>query len=330
MLEDIFGSKIGVKILAHVGRKPYREFYLNELSKNLGIGLGRTATLLENLVRENVMTRKKSGNRLLYRLNHNNPLAFEIIRFANLNALSGLPEKFRTAIGNFTKNYRETLGDNLVSVVVFGSVSSGKATNFSDIDIFVLTQENIDKRTKKKMADIFSGVSAVFSQTTEEHIFSVGQFREDYETGDDFLINVMREGIIVFDKNDFFGRFLLKGLPVVTRASVEKRLKIAKQWLDSSTEMFKKHPNIASQLAPAAMHLSRALLLLNRVIPESKHDVPEQLKSIGEHKFSEIYIKTREWWDNPPLEVDKDDLWEILSFLREKYNECRKKLEGWA
>lgn len=330
MLEDIFGSKVGVKILLHVGRSPYKEFYLNELSKNLGVGLGRTATLLEILAREDVMTRKKSGNRLLYRLNRNNPLAFEIIRFANQNALTGLPEKFRTAIVNFTKNYRDILGDDLVSVVIFGSVSKGRTTDLSDIDIFVLTREKIGKRTKKKMEAIFSGVSAVFSQTTEEHVFSVEQFRKDYETGDDFLINVMRDGILVYDKNDFFGGFLLKGLPEITKASVEKRLKIAKEWLDSSAEMFKKYPNIASQLAPAAVHLSRALLMLNRVMPESKHDIPGQLKSIGENKFSEVYTKTREWWDNPPLDTDKDELWEILSFLREKYNECRKKLEGWA
>ena len=34
MIEYIFSSKVGSKILTTMGRKPYKEFYLNELSRN--------------------------------------------------------------------------------------------------------------------------------------------------------------------------------------------------------------------------------------------------------------------------------------------------------
>ena len=78
------------------------------------------------------------------------------------------------------------------------------------------------------------------------------------------------------------------------------------------------------------MHLARALLLLNGIIPNSKHDIPSQLIEINERKFSSIYKTTRKWFDSPPLDIDKERIWKILMFLKDKHGDCVKKLEEWA
>ena len=67
MLNELFGSKIKVKILSEMGRRPYKEFYLNELSKTLKIGLGRTKTILDDMASSKVLEKRRSGNRILYK-----------------------------------------------------------------------------------------------------------------------------------------------------------------------------------------------------------------------------------------------------------------------
>lgn len=330
MMENIFSSRVATKILLHIGRKPYKEFYLNEISKELKIGLGRTKTILEGLNKSKILLMKKSGNRLLYKLNENNDLALKIIELANLNALMELPEIYKTAINRFSKEYETMLGENLTSIVIFGSVARGKAKEWSDIDIFVIVKDDLNKKIKDKLHSIFSDVMEIFSKISQEHVYSQAKFQENYGFGDDFLINVMRDGIIIYDKN-FFNKFLIKGIPNVTKKAIENRLKIAKNWLDLSIEAYKKYPDtVASQLGIISIHLSRALLLVNNVLPGSKYDIPKQLEGIGEAKFSKIYKKTRGWWEQLPLEVDKDEVWKIISFLKEKYIECSRKLEGWS
>jgi len=330
MIEEIFASKVATKVLLHIGGKPYKEFYLNEISKELKIGLGRTKTILEDLNKSKILVRRRSGNRLLYKLNENNELSIKIIELANLNAFMKLQETYRIAINRFLKEYENILGENLSSGVIFGSVAKGKAKAWSDIDILVIVGKKLSKKTKDKLHNIFSEIMEIFSKISQEQIYTQTEFMESYNIGDDFLINVMKDGIVIYDKN-FFSKFLIKGIPTVTRKAIEKRLKIVKDWLDSAIEVYRKHPpSVASSLGLISIHLSRAILLLNDVLPSSKYEIPKQLENIGEIKFSKIYKKTREWWESPPLNIDNEEIWKTLNFLKEKYIECYRKLEGWS
>lgn len=331
MLEDLLGSRVGMKILLEIGRRPYEEFYLGELSKTLGIGMGRAKALLERFENKSVLKSHRSGKTILYKLNKNNPLAPEIIRFAHLNAFMEFPEEYRTSISRFEKRYEQLLGENLVSIIIFGSVARNKARKWSDIDIMVIAKKQPGRKTRESLRNVFSEISQVFSQYSQEHMLTMEQFSEDYKTGSDFLINVIKDGIIVLDRNSFFMEHLLQGLPEVTKKTIQKRLDTAKEYIDNATEMYKKFPDSsASMLGTTSIHLSSALLLLNHVQPESKHEIPKQLESIGERKFAKLYKKTRKWFDEQPLEVDKEEVWKALNLLKEKFSECSKKLEVWS
>jgi len=331
MLENIFSSRVGTKIILEIGRKPYKEFYLYELSKSLKIGMGRSSTLLENFTKKNVLKSRKGGKTILYRLNKNNPLSSEIIRFAHLDSFLKMPERFRTSISRFTKRYEELQGENVVSIIIFGSVAKNKAKAWSDIDILVIVKKWPNEKTRKKLHDVFSEISEVFSQLSEEHMYTERQFSEGYDIGDDFLINVMKDGIIILDKGNFFIEHLIRGLPEVTKKAIEKRLDIAKEFIDNAIEIYKKMPDsTASMLGLISIHLSRAVLLLNDTQPGSKYEIPKQLGSVGESKFERVYKKTRKWFDESPFETDKEDVWKTLNFLKEKYNEYSRKIEAWS
>jgi len=330
MLEKLFGSKIGVKILSEMGKKPYKEFYLNELSKNLKIGLGRTKTILDDFASLNILKRRKDGNRIFFKLNENNLLALEVIKFANLNALTKLNDDFRYSITNFSNKCENILGNNLVSIVVFGSVAKDRANKYSDIDILVVIKEQLKEKIKRQLHEKFSDILDIFSKVAEEKIFTEKEFLERYDYGDDFLINIMKDGIIIFDRN-FYTKFLIKGLPQITKKSIQIKLDVVKERLDYLLEEYKKNPEIvASELGVVSNPLSRAILLVGNILPLSKHEIANQLKNVKEYKLAQIYKKTRAWFDSPPIEVKKEEIWDMLNFLNEKYGECSRKLEKWA
>lgn len=331
MLDKLFGSKVKVRILSEIGKRPYKEFYLNELSKTLKIGLGRTKDILDELASFKILNKRRSGNRILFKLNENNNLSFEVVKFANMNALMKLDERFRVAITNFSRAYEITLKENLLSIVVFGSVAKSRATKYSDIDILVIVRQKLGKNIKEELHKVFLDILDIFAKIAEEKIFTEEEFIKNYQTGDDFLINVMRDGIVVFDRNNFYTKFLFRELPKVTKVTIENKLRLVREWLEPSFEIYKKHPEgVAPELGIISNHLSRALLLLNNILPQSKHDIPNQLKTAGEHKLAGVYKKTRGWFDNPPLEVNKEEIWELLTFLKEKHSECSRRLEGWT
>jgi len=330
MLEEIFSSRIGTKLILKIGREAYREFYLYQLSKELKIGLGRTKTLLENLKNKDILISTKKGRTIFYKLNENNRLVYDIIYLAHKDALLKTDGKYLSAITRLSDLYKEELKDNLISVILFGSVAKGKAKKWSDIDILIILKTKPDEEKRKNMMEISSSILDTYANISEEHFFTEKEFEEAYRIGDDFLINVIKEGIILHDKG-YFARYAIRGIPSITRKSIEKRLDFAKQWLDSALELYSKYPeSVTSSIGTISIHLARAWLLLNNILPGSKHEIPQQLLSIKEAKFSRIYKTSREWFDSPPLKAEKQKIWQMLMFLKEKYNECRKKLEGWA
>ena len=331
MLEGILNSRVGTRMLMRIGRAPYEEVYLNQLSRELCVGLGRAQELLNSLAAAGVLSKARSGNRLMYKLNGESPLALEVIRLASLDAMLGLPKRYQTAAGELLRKSKDALGSNLSAFIVYGSVARGAAKKGSDIDILIIASAAPEKNALEKLQDGFRDVGDAFAESPEEHVMSEAAFRENYELGDDFVINVLRDGIIAYDGRDYYKGFLLHGIPPVSRESIRKRLEAAKKWLDASLDAFRDRPQAATSLmGVVSIHLSRAALLLKGAQPGSRHDIPGQLKGIGEAKFARVYKTTRSWEDNPPMDIGKDELWSYLSFLKEKYFELSRLVAGWT
>ncbi|MBI2675181.1 MAG: nucleotidyltransferase domain-containing protein [Candidatus Aenigmarchaeota archaeon] len=329
MIEKMF-SRVGFRILLAISKRPYEEYYLNKLSKELGVGLGRTSELLQQFERNRLLTRRSDGNRIVYRLNKNNPFTFRLIELSNMDRLFSLPERFRTSVSRLKDTYKEILRDNLVSVVVFGSVSKGSATKWSDIDILVIVEQEVQKQTADELKEAEHEISDVFSEMSQVFLQTKKQFTDNYEIGDDFLINIMQDGIVVFDKDSFFAYYLLNGIPQVTKKSIRMRLRFADERLKEAREMYRKFPDSSpSFLSTIAIHLCRAVLLLNNIIPGSKHDIPSQLRQIGETKLSSAYKVTRKWWDEGVLDVTRPEIEKVLNLFEQKYKEASKRLEDW-
>jgi len=130
-------------------------------------------------------------------------------------------------LSQFLKLLKARLGDNLISVVLFGSVVRGEADEGSDVDLLIVSDgfegsfgerfqhfQEIDKElleleTRKKLRR--EGYGTLISP--------VPLNRKEVERHPPILLDILTDGIILYDKNGF-----IKG----ELADLRKRLKALK------------------------------------------------------------------------------------------------------
>jgi len=111
---------------------------------------------------------------------------------------------------------RSFLGDDLISVVVFGSVARGRADLNSDTDV-ILVASNMPRSLSERM-EILANLLVEFSKTqTYEELNRRGlnswvQFHpltmEEAELHRPIYLDVVEDGIIVYDRGGFIKRVM--------------------------------------------------------------------------------------------------------------------------
>jgi len=94
------------------------------------------------------------------------------------------------AIEDFTKKAKNLLKDNLVDILIYGSVSRGEAKTDSDIDIIVIVKKNVFKNQMKLAAMAFD-----ILMETGEYISVQTMKSKDLKRDTIFLHNVRGEAI---------------------------------------------------------------------------------------------------------------------------------------
>ena len=109
---------------------------------------------------------------------------------------------------------KETLGDNLISVVLYGSVAREEATAYSDIDLLIISDGlpagRFAKRkvlkparallAKQKEALVKGGIWSDFSEIIKT--------REQAQKRSYLYLDLSEDAIILFDKEKFFEKLL--------------------------------------------------------------------------------------------------------------------------
>ena len=126
---------------------------------------------------------------------------------------------------------RSFLGDDLISVVVFGSVARGRADLNSDTDV-ILVASNMPRSLSERM-EILANLLVEFSKTqTCEELNRKGlntwvQFHpltmEEAELHRPIYLDVVEDGIIVYDRGGFIKR-VMEGFKSKLEALGAKRI----------------------------------------------------------------------------------------------------------
>jgi|YNPMSStandDraft_1061717.scaffolds.fasta_scaffold17216_6 predicted nucleotidyltransferase len=104
-----------------------------------------------------------------------------------------LNEIEKKAVDELIEKLKETYGENLVKVILYGSKARGDQTDDSDIDILVVLGDYVDiKKERFKIYDIVWSVCYIYDLLISVIIKNKSDY-EKFDTG--LLKNIKNEGI---------------------------------------------------------------------------------------------------------------------------------------
>lgn len=122
-------SAATMAILDTLGRDPETRYHVRAVAERAGVSAGAASMILRALADSELLTVEQTGNMKFYQYNLSNPVARQFKVLFNTSRLNPLADML--------KEVAEQL-------VVFGSVAEGTDVRDSDVDLFVLAEnENI-------------------------------------------------------------------------------------------------------------------------------------------------------------------------------------------
>jgi len=103
----------------------------------------------------------------------------------------------RDAINRATKRLQEVLGDNLITVIAFGSRVRGDFSDESDLDILVVVKER-DFGVIEKVVEIFGEEEDKTNISFSPVIKSLEVFEKEKAYNTTFYRNIKKEGVAFY------------------------------------------------------------------------------------------------------------------------------------
>lgn len=135
--EQVFRYRAADDVLELLYRNPHTEFTVTDLREITGHGGKSVANAIEILGGLGLVRKRRDGRHSLIRIDQGR------LRKPN-DSLFEIPQvEFRKPVREFLNRVEEDQGDNLVGVVLFGSVARGRADRTSDVDIQVIVRDHL-------------------------------------------------------------------------------------------------------------------------------------------------------------------------------------------
>lgn len=179
-----------------------------------------------------------------------------------------------------SKELKKELQDILKGVIFFGSAARGNTKEGSDIDVLVILNDLkfiFSEEVITSIRLIIENVSSTID--TNFHITSMklSQFWEYLRNGDPILINILREGISVYDEGFFLpAQYLLESGQIrPTKEAVWSYYSRAPKTLKSAE---KKLLSTIVDMYWAVIDSAHAVLMHIDVVPPAPHQVADMLE----------------------------------------------------
>lgn len=127
-LAEILFKDYRKRILGLLLLHPERVFHVREVARLTGTIAGTTGRELKKLAKAGILLNSKRGNQVTYTANQACPIFKELVSI--LRKTSGLADVLAEAL--------MPLAGQIEAAFVFGSVATGKANQYSDVDVCVI------------------------------------------------------------------------------------------------------------------------------------------------------------------------------------------------
>jgi len=119
----------------------------------------------------------------------------------------GVKASYEKTVREFSRRVVKKLGDRLDSVIVYGSVATGRATKDSDIDVLIIAEEGDKDAVEREAVDISYDID--YENSFETFIVPVfmtpREIGREIKSGSFFIKDILAEGVVLYD-NGTFGR----------------------------------------------------------------------------------------------------------------------------
>jgi DNA-binding transcriptional ArsR family regulator len=174
-LIEILSSRTRAEIFKLLFGPSEEELHIREIQRRTGLNDSTIRQELVKLLRLDLVIDRKDSNRLYYRANKSNPL-YPDIRNLVIKTI-GLVDVIRDA-----------LQDKRIQIAfVFGSLSNGKETAVSDVDMII-----IGKLGMRAVSALLSGAADKIGREINAHVMTGDELRKRYGVKEHFIISVMK------------------------------------------------------------------------------------------------------------------------------------------
>jgi len=129
-------------------------------------------------------------------------------------SLESINEPYKSLLKSLMELLHKSLRDNLVSVVVYGSVARGSARKDGDIDILIVA-ENLPKsrmERQRMFLEIESSLEPLINELWDRGFYvdfsPLILSREEASKIRPIYLDMVEDAIILYDKEGFFGNIL--------------------------------------------------------------------------------------------------------------------------
>lgn len=167
-------------------------YYLRQIVRMTGVGLGPVQRELKILTDTGIILREKRGTLVYYRANHNNPVFDELKNI--VRKTFGVTDIIRDSLALISQDIKVAF--------VFGSVARGADGKASDIDLMVIGAVSF-----AKVSSSISPAEKAIRREINPVVYPVAEFRQKLKTGHHFIKTVLEgEKIFVIGNNDELAR----------------------------------------------------------------------------------------------------------------------------
>jgi len=169
------------KVLSFLAKYSDKEFYEREIAREINISFGSANKVLNDLYSDGLLIRKQRGKMYFYVINSDDPL-FRQYKILNIIVL------LRPLTNSLKKLTRK--------IVLYGSCANGTDTSISDIDLFIISNNNRKSLQLIKRYSLGKGFEEINIQPV---IFSPLELLKSEKTDEEFL-SLVKEGIVLWEK----------------------------------------------------------------------------------------------------------------------------------
>jgi len=153
-------------------------FYLRQIVRTTGIGLGPVQRELKMMTEAGIVIRERKGNLVYYQANSSSPIFNELKNI--VRKTFGMADVVREALAPISKNIKVAF--------IFGSVATSTDGRASDIDIMVIGEVSFGEVTSS-----IDQAEKVIQREINPVVYPVEEFRQKIQNNHHFVKTVLEE-----------------------------------------------------------------------------------------------------------------------------------------